>query len=44
MKDDRVPSVFMAGDSIVKEYSEEEFTGGWGQYLNLFIEGIEYHN
>lgn len=44
MSNEKKPSVFLAGDSIVKSYDEEEFTGGWGQYLNLFTEGIEFIN
>lgn len=26
--------IFLAGDSLVKEYKEEEFIAGWGQYLS----------
>jgi lysophospholipase L1-like esterase len=39
MEDTKKMSVFLAGDSIVKTYEPEEFTGGWGQYLHLFLDG-----
>lgn len=39
MSGEKALSVFLAGDSIVKTYEPAEFTGGWGQYLHLFIDG-----
>ncbi len=46
MSDEKKLSVFLAGDSIVKAYEPDEFTGGWGQYLHLFIDGreVDFHN
>ena len=35
---DKVPTIYLAGDSTVKTYSESTFIGGWGQYLDLFLE------
>ncbi len=31
------PTIFLAGDSTVKTYQEKQFIGGWGQYLDLFV-------
>lgn len=39
MNDGKLLSIYLAGDSIVKTYEPDEFTGGWGQYLHLFIDG-----
>ena len=36
--------VFLAGDSTVKTYNDNQFIGGWGQYLDLFLEDIEVYN
>lgn len=46
MSDEKKLSIYLAGDSIVKTYEPEEFTGGWGQYLHLFIDGreVEFSN
>jgi lysophospholipase L1-like esterase len=46
MEDTKKLSVFLAGDSIVKTYEPDEFTGGWGQYLHLFLDGrkVEFNN
>lgn len=46
MNDEKKLSVFLAGDSIVKTYEPDEFTGGWGQYLHLFMDGreVSFHN
>lgn len=30
-------NIFLAGDSIVQNYSEEEFIAGWGQYIGRFF-------
>lgn len=32
-KKEIVMRIYLAGDSLVKDYKEEEFIGGWGQYL-----------
>ena len=29
--------IFLAGDSIVQDYTQEEFIAGWGQYLPKFL-------
>lgn len=34
---DRAPVVFLAGDSTVKTYDENQYIGGWGQFLDLFL-------
>ncbi|MDO5402825.1 MAG: GDSL-type esterase/lipase family protein [Eubacteriales bacterium] len=36
--------IFLAGDSLVKDYKEEEFIGGWGQYLRQLcdLEVVNY--
>ena len=31
-------TIFLAGDSTVKTYDEDQFIGGWGQYLDLFVD------
>ncbi len=31
------PTLYLAGDSTVKTYADNQFIGGWGQYLNLFL-------
>ena len=28
------PTIYLAGDSTVQTYSESQYIGGWGQYLN----------
>ena len=30
-------TIFLAGDSTVKTYTEKQYIGGWGQYLDLFL-------
>ena len=30
-------NIFLAGDSIVQNYTDEEFIAGWGQYLPYFL-------
>ncbi len=30
-------TIFLAGDSTVKTYTEGQYIGGWGQYLDLFL-------
>ena len=30
-------NVYLAGDSIVQDYTDEEFIAGWGQYLPYYI-------
>ncbi len=29
--------IYLAGDSLVQDYSDEEFIAGWGQYLKKYI-------
>lgn len=36
--------VYLAGDSIVQNYTPEEFIAGWGQYLPLFLKDTEVIN
>lgn len=31
------PKIFLAGDSTVKTYDEKTYIGGWGQYLQAFL-------
>ena len=31
-------TIFLAGDSTVKTYNDNQFIGGWGQYLDLFLD------
>lgn len=33
----RTPVVFIAGDSTVKTYADNQYIGGWGQFLDLFL-------
>ncbi len=33
----RTPVIFLAGDSTVKTYEENQFIGGWGQFLSYFL-------
>ena len=30
-------TIFLAGDSTVKTYDAQQYIGGWGQYLDLFL-------
>ncbi len=34
----KTPTIYLAGDSTVKTYSDSQFIGGWGQYLDLFFD------
>lgn len=34
----RTPVVFLAGDSTVKTYEDNQFIAGWGQYLSYFLD------
>jgi len=39
------PTIFLAGDSTVKTYADDQYIGGWGQYLGLYLPSdIEVHN
>lgn len=31
-------TIYLAGDSTVKTYEESQYIGGWGQYLDLFLD------
>jgi len=31
-------TIYLAGDSTVKTYKDEQYIGGWGQFLNLFVD------
>lgn len=35
---DRTPVIFLAGDSTVKTYEDNQYIGGWGQFLGLFLD------
>ena len=35
---DKTPTIFLAGDSTVQTYAEEQYIGGWGQYFNWFLD------
>ena len=30
-------NIYLAGDSIVQDYTDEEFIAGWGQYLPYYV-------
>ena len=30
-------NIYLAGDSIVQDYTDDEFIAGWGQFLPYFI-------
>ncbi len=34
----KTPRIFLAGDSTVKAYNENTYIGGWGQFLNYFLD------
>lgn len=36
--------IFLAGDSTVKTYNDSQFIGGWGQFLDLFLDDVEVIN
>ncbi len=39
------PTIFLAGDSTVKTYINDQYIGGWGQYLGLYLPStIKVHN
>ena len=31
------PTIYLAGDSTVKTYNDNQYIAGWGQYLDLFL-------
>ena len=33
-----IPTIYIAGDSTVTTYLEDQYFGSWGQYLNLFLD------
>ncbi len=35
---DASPTIYLAGDSTVKTYEDNQFIGGWGQFLDLFLD------
>lgn len=36
--DIRIPVIYLAGDSTVKTYEDGQYIGGWGQFLDLFLD------
>ena len=34
---DRTPTIFLAGDSTVKTYEDNQYIAGWGQFLSYFL-------
>lgn len=34
----KTPTIYLAGDSTVKTYNDSQFIGGWGQYLDFFLD------
>jgi lysophospholipase L1-like esterase len=34
---DKTPVIYLAGDSTVKTYTDAQYIGGWGQYLQYFL-------
>ena len=42
---DKTPTIFLAGDSTVKTYLDDQYIGGWGQFLDLYLPStISVHN
>ena len=39
-----VPVIYLAGDSTVKSYEDNQFIGGWGQFLEYFLDGVTVVN
>ena len=37
-EDTHIPRIFLAGDSTVKTYEDNQYIAGWGQYLSLFLD------
>jgi len=35
--DSETPTIYLAGDSTVKTYNDDQYIGGWGQFLDLFL-------
>src|SRR5574344_328160 len=35
---DKTPVIYLAGDSTVKTYADAQYIGGWGQYLQYFLD------
>lgn len=44
LETDLTPTVYLAGDSTVKTYEENQYIAGWGQYLEDFLDGITVAN
>ena len=34
---DKTPTIYLAGDSTVKTYEDDQYIAGWGQYLGMFL-------
>ena len=34
---DKTPTIYLAGDSTVKTYEDDQYIAGWGQFLELFL-------
>ena len=34
----QTPTIYLAGDSTVKTYEDDQYIAGWGQYLSLFLD------
>ena len=34
----KLPKIYLAGDSTVKTYEANQYIGGWGQYLDYFLD------
>lgn len=34
----KLPKIYLAGDSTVKTYETNQYIGGWGQYLDYFLD------
>lgn len=35
---DKTPTIYLAGDSTVQTYSDDQYIGGWGQYFSWFFD------
>ena len=37
LQETSTPTIYIAGDSTVKTYADDQFIAGWGQYLSYFL-------
>ena len=34
----KTPTIYLAGDSTVKTYNDDQYIGGWGQFFDLYLD------